>query len=161
MSTVGTKSSEGRVHAELVSRTQEPALDSDIAPSRKALNRGEMMNVHALAKARLDYSELQAGSQRLREERFKFFTEKVVKVKLWRDDEGILFEKLKLLMHDLMAELADLCNARYSSLCYETKGQELLAYSDVFDFGSKVFSMLELSVQEQQLSGILHPQKEM
>jgi hypothetical protein len=140
-----TTSSEGRAYSESGHRGHAPELD--LAPSRKALNWGEVTTAHALTKARLDYSELQAGNQRLREERFKFFTDKVAKVKLWRDDEGILFEKLKLLTQDLMAKLGDLCNARYSMLCSEVKGQELVAYSDVFDLGSKVFSMLEPSSQ--------------
>eukprot|EP00291_Cryptomonas_curvata_P027473 CAMPEP_0172208936 /NCGR_PEP_ID=MMETSP1050-20130122/34795_1 /TAXON_ID=233186 /ORGANISM="Cryptomonas curvata, Strain CCAP979/52" /LENGTH=560 /DNA_ID=CAMNT_0012888675 /DNA_START=1 /DNA_END=1683 /DNA_ORIENTATION=- len=142
-------SSEGGAHTE--SARPGPSLASAPA-SRKVFNMGEVVTAHALTKARLDYSELQAGHQRLREERFKFFTDKVAKVKLWRDDEGVLFERLKVLTQDLMAEIADLCDARYASLCYEAMGQELVAYSDVFDLGSKVCSILDSSAHEQLCS---------
>jgi hypothetical protein len=146
---VANTSSDGSAHtkSKVAHHDDQSLAIGSAPPSRKVWNLGEVNSAHALSQAKVEYSELQARHQRLREERFKFFTDKVAKVKLWRDDEGVLFERLKLCTQDLMTEIANLCNDRYSRLCCEVMGKELVAYSDVFDLGSKVCSILEPSAQ--------------
>ncbi len=151
---------EGRAHSVSGCRMHEISLD--FPPSRQVLIWGDVATADSLTKARLDYSEFQTSHQRLREERFKFFRDKVAKVKLWRDDEGMLFEKLKLLMQDLMAELTDQCNLRYATLCHEAMGQELTEFSDAFDLGSKVYAVLEQKFSAlTALNHGMHQAKEM
>ena len=51
----------------------------------------------------------------------------ICKIRLWRDDDQALFERLRLLTADLMLDLAARCNARYRQLRAQPFADALLA----------------------------------
>jgi hypothetical protein len=64
---------------------------------------------------------LQAG------ERFRYFTKKVCRTRIWRDDPD-LFADLKKNAAVMMAKIVDQCDQRYSDLCKEPGGDQLIAF---------------------------------
>mmetsp|Transcript_30394 Transcript_30394/g.80790 ORF Transcript_30394/g.80790 Transcript_30394/m.80790 type:complete len:1308 (+) Transcript_30394:142-4065(+) len=61
--------------------------------------------------------------------RYRIFTQKVVRLQLWRADGNELFERLKEALQPLMEGLSLLCDRRYSELCIEPAGPTLRAFS--------------------------------
>ena len=65
-------------------------------------------------------------------ERFKFFINKVVKARIWSDDnQEALFCKLKLIAQDFMGQISELCNLRYNMLTNEPGGNLLVQFGNV------------------------------
>jgi hypothetical protein len=62
------------------------------------------------------------------EERFPYFTSKVCKARIWEDDGGLLFERLRVVARNLMDEIALLCDERFESLCVQPGGASLTAF---------------------------------
>ena len=73
-------------------------------------------------------------------ERFRFFTRKVVKVRIWLDDEK-LFHNLKRKAVDMMEKISKLCEGRYLEMGKEPGWQELFEIETTMqeqpEFGSK------------------------
>ena len=52
----------------------------------------------------------------------------ICKLRVWSEDGGGLFERLKDAARDLMAQIADHCDERFQTLATEPGGQELLGF---------------------------------
>jgi hypothetical protein len=62
------------------------------------------------------------------EERFPYFIRKVCKLRIWEDDGGFLFERLRSVARNFMNDIALLCDSRFESLCAQQGGAELIAF---------------------------------
>ncbi len=46
------------------------------------------------------------------DQKFRYFTERVIRCQIWRDEEGSLFSRLKIATQDLMDRIAVRCDSR-------------------------------------------------
>mmetsp|Transcript_14218 Transcript_14218/g.30377 ORF Transcript_14218/g.30377 Transcript_14218/m.30377 type:complete len:1807 (+) Transcript_14218:1506-6926(+) len=67
------------------------------------------------------------------EERFPYFITKVCKLRIWSDNDGALFERLKDVARSLLAEIAHHCEKRFSALKTEPGGAALLSFRSLCD----------------------------
>jgi hypothetical protein len=70
------------------------------------------------------------------EERFPYLKQKVCRVRLWSENDGELFDKLKAAVQLYMHDIARLCDDRFQSLCGEPGGEELIAFYAVSNEGA-------------------------
>ena len=61
------------------------------------------------------------------EQRFRYFSSRVSKARLWSDDGGDLFRRLQAAVEGYMGEMAGLCHARYEEMLLEAEGGALVA----------------------------------
>ncbi len=86
----------------------------------------------------ISISEQPGGVKLSASERFKYFIKKVVKARIWSDDnQEVLFSKLKLIAQDFMDQISDLCDVRYNMLSNEPGGSLLVQFGDVRGAGRR------------------------
>jgi hypothetical protein len=62
------------------------------------------------------------------EDRFTYFKSKVCKARIWEDDGGLLFKRLRDVACKFMADISRLCDDRFELLCMEPGGASLTAF---------------------------------
>jgi hypothetical protein len=59
--------------------------------------------------------------------RFEFFAGRVMRLQIWREDDGALFRELQSIARELMGRVGEACDRRYQALMREPRGPELEA----------------------------------
>jgi hypothetical protein len=59
--------------------------------------------------------------------RFEFFSGRVMRLQIWREDDGALFRELQGIARELMGHVGEACDLRYRALMEEPRGPELEA----------------------------------
>jgi hypothetical protein len=62
------------------------------------------------------------------EQRFKYLQKVVLRARIWLEDGGALFERLKAAAQEFMEDIAQLCDKRFSELRMEASGEQLLTF---------------------------------
>jgi hypothetical protein len=55
------------------------------------------------------------------DQKFRYFTERVIRCQIWRDEDGSLFTRLKVATQDLMDRIAVRCDSRSAYLDFSRR----------------------------------------